>query len=424
MRLADLIALVPLAATLLPGTPASAAIDHPTPVAGWNEFISGAAALPDQILDKLPLDMRDDPQVRQEVGRLALTAIVSEGLRALSPDGDHPLFLPSLNIVLNAGQPNADTIYRSARITPGGSYRLRGLRGTARLVKLGQTGPGPGDPTVAALPPSSRPYLDFDDLRLDKDGHYDLLISPEKPAGYKGDWWKLEPGTAMLILRTVASDWSKERDPTISIERVDARPSRPRPSTEEMEQLLRGLPAGAQFLGTLLVDYPRQLREEGYLHSFKLRGPRPGGLAGQYYYESFFDLKDDEALVLEVKVPSQCKYRSLMLINEIEQAIDWYNNHSSLNDAQDHVDKDGVLRVVVSPKDPGVPNWLDTAGHARGMIQGRWTECSDQPVPTVQKVKLAEVRKLLPGDTPHVTPQQRDAIIRQRRAAFQQRPLW
>jgi hypothetical protein len=45
-------------------------------------------------------------------------------------------------------------------------------------------------------------------------------------------------------------------------------------------------------------------------------------------------------------------------------------------------------------------------------------------VPTVEKVALADVRKMLPPDTPSVTPAQREAIIRERRAQLEQRTLW
>jgi hypothetical protein len=39
-------------------------------------------------------------------------------------------------------------------------------------------------------------------------------------------------------------------------------------------------------------------------------------------------------------------------------------------------------------------------------------------------VKLAELRRYLPEDTPVVTPPAREALVRARRAALQQRPLW
>ena len=67
---------------------------------------------------------------------------------------------------------------------------------------------------------------------------------------------------------------------------------------------------------------------------------------------------------------------------------------------------------------------MDTAGHPTGIVQGRWTGCDSQPVPEVRKVKLADVARLLPKDTPKVTPEQRQATLRERRRALLERPYW
>jgi len=83
-----------------------------------------------------------------------------------------------------------------------------------------------------------------------------------------------------------------------------------------------------------------------------------------------------------------------------------------------------VLRIVISARDPGVPNWLSTAGYPTGVVQGRWTDCDAQPIPTLRKMKLADVRKALPADTPTVSPTERDRVLRDRRAAFLQRIFW
>jgi hypothetical protein len=124
------------------------------------------------------------------------------------------------------------------------------------------------------------------------------------------------------------------------------------------------------------------------------------------------------------KVPEKCTYWSIILTNETYETTDWYNNQSSLNGTQASVDRDGVFRVVVSDKDPGVPNWLDTAGYPSGSVQGRRNECNAQPIPSVRKVALADVRRLLPAETPVVTRAQREQALRNRRAEVQQRPLW
>lgn len=404
---------------------APAAPAKPT-VAGWEDLVNGLRDLPDRVLAKLPESMQNDPQVQQEVGRLMLEALASSTLDAIGGDGNYPSFLPTIGQTLNVGQPNADTVYRMARITPGGTYRLRGLRGSLRIAAIGQVGPTLGEGgTKSTQVGAMKNYYDLNTLHVDKQGRYDVLVSPMRPDGYKGDWWQLDPSANRLLLRMVSGNWSKERDPTIAIERVDIPASRPRPSAADLEQRLRRLPAATSAIAALFVGHVEALRQEGYVNKLKvLDVSQAGGLTGQFYYEGDYDLGDDEALIVEAKVPPKCGYRSTILTNEIYETTDWYNNHSSLNDSQSKPDKDGVLRVVVSAKDPGVPNWLDTAGHPQGMIQGRWTYCDQQPIPSVRKVALADVRKSLPPETGIVTPEQRDHDVRERRLLLQQRPLW
>ncbi|MET0252257.1 MAG: hypothetical protein ABW203_08780 [Novosphingobium sp.] len=396
-------------------------------VPGWDELIGKLQGLPDRMLAKLPEPMRSDPQVRQEVARLALEAMAGMTLDAIGSDPEHPQFLPALGQVLNIGQPNADTVYRTAKIAPGGSYRLRGERGSLRMAVIAEAGPRPAQipgQTAPNLGPP-RPIHEIGKLRVDDAGRFDVILSAARPANYEGDWWQLDPTTNNLLMRLVGSDWGKEREPTVSIERLDVPPQRPRPGAAALEARLRALPGSIDFIAMLFVDHVELLRQQGYVNKLKVFDlTTGGGLQGQFYYEGAYDLADDEALIVEARAPERCRYRSLILTNELYETTDWYNNHSSLNDAQAPLDADGVLRIVVSARDPGVPNWLDTAGHRRGAIQGRWTECNEQPVPSVRKVKVAEVRKFLPKETPAVTTAEREAIIRDRRAALLERTLW
>lgn len=387
----------------------------------WNRFVDELRDLGPKMLEKLPPDQRNDPHTQQEIGRLMLEALAASSLEAVAPNGDHPMFLPYINVVTNILQPNADTIYKRAVITPGGTYRLRGHRGSLRIARIGMFGPAATDGTIRALG-----YHDLNALRVNDDGNFDVLLSPAKPAGYSGDWWQLDPSATALLLRQMASDWSKERDPSISIERVDAPATRPRPDAESLERRLSQVAGVASGNALLLVDHVAQLRADGFVNKFKIWDvvANYGGLVGQFYYEAVYELDDDEALIMESDYPKTCNYASLILTNHIFETTDWYNNHSSLNDSQWRVSSDGKLRVVVSARDPGVHNWLDTAGYPMGVIQGRWTECSSTPMPSARKVPLSEVVKLLPPDTPTVTAAEREQVIRERRAQFQQRRLW
>jgi hypothetical protein len=46
---------------------------------------------------------------------------------------------------------------------------------------------------------------------------------------------------------------------------------------------------------------------------------------------------------------------------------------------------------VVAHRDPGVDNWLDTAGHARGTMCLRWIGADEHPEPTTRVAKLADL---------------------------------
>jgi hypothetical protein len=50
------------------------------------------------------------------------------------------------------------------------------------------------------------------------------------------------------------------------------------------------------------------------------------------------------------------------------------------------------VRLVVAHEDPGVDNWLDTAGHARGTMCLRWVGADSHPDPSTRVMKRVELR--------------------------------
>jgi hypothetical protein len=85
------------------------------------------------------------------------------------------------------------------------------------------------------------------------------------------------------------------------------------------------------------------------------------------------------------------------------------------------LDTDGVFRAVIAHTDPGVPNWLDTAGHPVGLIAARYFRAETTPVPTMRTVPLAALRDHLPADTLKVTPAQRQESLRARALSVRRR---
>ena len=72
--------------------------------------------------------------------------------------------------------------------------------------------------------------------------------------------------------------------------------------------------------------------------------------------------------------------------------------------------------------------WIPYAASGVGSLCGGWLSSrllsSGHSVNAARKIALKDLRGALPADTPTVTPQQREAILRDRRATLQQRPLW
>ena len=55
------------------------------------------------------------------------------------------------------------------------------------------------------------------------------------------------------------------------------------------------------------------------------------------------------------------------------------------------VEADGSVRIVLSPRNPGWPNWITTAGHANGTILFRLTGAEEIVRPTTRDVKAREL---------------------------------
>lgn len=135
----------------------------------------------------------------------------------------------------------------------------------------------------------------------------------------------------------------------------------------------------------------------------------------------WFRLAEDEALLIEAPV-AECLYTNIQLANVWMESLDYASRQTSLNHATAHVDADERVRYVISPRDPGVQNWLDTAGHAEGSLVARWTYCNEYPTGiSARLIDLADLDDHLPADTPRVSPEERARTIAARQAAISRR---
>lgn len=363
----------------------------------------------------------DDPAYQADVLRQTMTSLSYAYFAYFHADAEHPDWAPLWNPVYTL-QPNPDDIYVQSPIRGDLHYRVSGNRGTCKILSFTSQKALSG--TVDQMPqPSGHNEIDTNDLGIGLGEDFEILFSAERPIGYAGHWAKIDPEASGLFTRYRMYDWENEVDPVLSIECLDAVPPKPRLTPEETVARIREM---AKFPARKTrLYYPMQNGVKDRV-GFNVFEPvrYPGALVKQTYWPACFQMDADEALIIETAIPQRAPYWNIQLNDPLFNALDYVYHLASTNGHMARLSSDGKYRGVISLTDPGVPNWLDPAGYTEGGIYGRWYDCSDEPVPTITRVKLAELRDHLPADTPIVTPDERADELRRRVRACQRRRRW
>ena len=138
-----------------------------------------------------------------------------------------------------------------------------------------------------------------------------------------------------------------------------------------------------------------------------------------------FSLKEDEALVITLDAVG-AKYLGFQVTDPWLRSVDYWNHTSSLSNQQAKPNADGTFTYVLSPKDPGFYNWLDTGGLHEGSVVIRWENLPtpgdiDRTVRDVRVVKLSALSTVLPKSAPRVTAAERQQLLAARNTAFEKR---
>jgi hypothetical protein len=299
---------------------------------------------------------------------------------------------------------NPDALYQQAIIRGDRAYRVTGRVDQQCYVSFTVHGP---DPAGGINGPVLADINDRD-LTIDAAGNYELILSPDdKPEGSKTNWVKLAPTARCVFVRNYyLHERSAQTDPDVAVRIhiepvVDPGPPPPLDDATFAQRLrdanafVRATTTGMRVFGTpsptpvpFVSNEPNSV---GRPWSFRASEIDAAGAVDIYYSSGTFDLGPDDALVMEGTLPEGA-FTNVMLWNVHMQTLEYVHRRCSLNAAQMQLGPDRSYRIVISEKDPGVPNWLDTGGHRRGTIFWRFLLPESQPDhPQCKVVKVDEL---------------------------------
>src|SRR5215468_484225 len=210
---------------------------------------------------------------------------------------DFPYFVASTGPYTKMGLDNPDALYFHSYLRDDAEYVVTGRRGSTRDLSFQVL---KGDYTPAEVPDS---LTAFDDRALDiaADGTFELRFGPPVPDPGP-QYYTLAPGSSMLVVREVYSDWAAERRGTIAIRRADRAGCAP-PATADPGALAKRYAVAGKILVARLrtfLAFPEWFYLTEPVNTMTPPRPTPGGLATQFSSAGHYDLGEDEAMIVTV----------------------------------------------------------------------------------------------------------------------------
>ncbi len=285
------------------------------------------------------------------------------------------------------GLDNPDYVYTGARLSPQYEYRLRGERRDAHMLGIGIFSGALGTPQGLVRDG----YLSSAGLDFDESGRFEVAIGRKRR---EGAWLEMGEGTNALNIRQTLLRRSEQEPARFTLERTDTGlPPRPL----EPESLVKSLDR----IGGMVDGIVRQFL--GWTESFRARpfeihpidpsllAVAQGDPNTDYLY-GYWELAPRQAFEIRLEPPDSFEYWNLQIGNHWLESLDFRHHATHVNHHTAVREEDGSVRIVVARRDPGLPNWLDTAGHSRGALALRWVGAKQVPEPRTRVVSIDTLR--------------------------------
>ena len=320
---------------------------------------------------------------------------------------------------------------------PDNVYRTVSLNGAARYEVYGKIKyPAPAQQTfmlyssIPGVTPTMNKaghmmelgFLDLNKMSVAPDGTFTIIID-SAPADGRPNHIKSQADNPnmLLLVRDTLANWATENVVALDVRRVAGPPLRPVPKEEILSERAAEI---LSKLGAFFLNWSNNFVYKNPVNQITTPWARATG----WGYASFgsFALADDEAWVVTLDALGAA-YFAFQLADPWGIAVAYTDRNGSLNHNQMRANVDGTYTYVIAAQDPGVYNWLDSAGLLAGMFTARWqgmpphVTSPDGLVRSTQIVKLKSLKDALPPETVFISPSERKSQLAERAASYQRR---
>ena len=312
---------------------------------------------------RLPGDL-DDVEGRRFLLRVLAASVdlfVEEG------DVDRPRFHPAETPTrkLFADNPDCDYWRAAIRCGPGRRYRIRG-----------RVAPGTTYVGLLLYRAGGRCGRHLHDRQfVGPDGRFDVTVATDPAATLVATGDEIA-----VVVRQYFLDRSRERPIELAIELVDGPAARPL----EPAALAGALGRARRNLEAVLArtQAAREAACSRLMNRFAVMGGGEGEPLFQTpdntYVAGWFRLGADQLMLVRGRLP-RARYWGACLYNAWLESLEPLGHRGHLNAASLEAGPDGTFELCLAHRDVGHPNWLDTAGHASGLVLLR-TLLPEEPV--------------------------------------------
>ena len=298
-------------------------------------------------------------------------------------DVDFPGLYRASHETAKIGGDNPDNYYWNATISGDRRYRIRGRRGTVPILTFGSKANRYAiDGTMA-----STGELNAQHMHIEPDGSFEIIACRE---AVPGNWLPIAADSSFIVIRQTFTGADRRGRAELEIETIDGPPT---PVPLSVGRLAAGLSGAAAFVeGTARTfqEWVRTFREQS-TNAMRCADQelyfRAGGDPTIHYIYGWVELRPGEAFRIDARVP-ECDGWNFQFNNVWMQSLDYRYHRIHVNETSAVPNADGTVTLIVAPRDPGFGNWIDMAGHTRGVAMLRWIGAKEHPLPQTEVIRL------------------------------------